>query len=148
MLLPAIHFGQLLNTIFESTILHLLSSPKIFNCGGVKVLQWMMPSYPPDNAIHNWHPGLARLMRLLHWYNFNSDVLDKEEGRLEMLRSILAQHDYKHQVNSWHAQGVPFKDHPHVPEKPEWNLWTWGWKAHIQGDTELSLDYIRKYTTV
>jgi len=110
MLLPAIHFGQLLNNIFESTILHLLTFPRIFNCGGGKVLQWMMPSYvwarvqflpimPSTTGIQVWQG-----MRLLHWYNFNSDVLDKEEGQLEMLHSILAQHDYQHQVNSWHAQ--------------------------------------------
>ena len=33
-----------------------------------------------------------------------------------MLHSILAQLDYQHQVNSWHAQGVPFKDHLYVTE--------------------------------
>ena len=33
-----------------------------------------------------------------------------------MLRSILSQLDYYWQINSWHDQGVPFKDHLYVPE--------------------------------
>lgn len=35
---------------------------------------------------------------------------------MEKLRSILAQMDYKYQVDSWDAKGVPFKDHVYVPE--------------------------------
>lgn len=34
----------------------------------------------------------------------------------EKLRSILAQLDYHHQVNTWHDKGVPFKDHLYVSE--------------------------------
>ena len=43
-------------------------------------------------------------------------VLGKDETKPEMLRSILAQLDYQHQVNSWHAQSVEFKDYLYVPE--------------------------------
>ena len=42
--------------------------------------------------------------------------LDKDETTPEKLRSILAQLDYQYQVNTWHARGVPFKDHLYVPE--------------------------------
>ena len=41
--------------------------------------------------------------------------IDKEEES-DMLRSILAQFDYCHQVCSWDRKGVPFKIHMYVPE--------------------------------
>ena len=40
----------------------------------------------------------------------------RDETELEKLRSILIQMEYQYQVNNWHAHGVPFKDHLHVPE--------------------------------
>jgi len=40
----------------------------------------------------------------------------KDETQVEKLRSILAQLEYKHQVDLWHSKGVPFKDHLYVPE--------------------------------
>ena len=33
-----------------------------------------------------------------------------------MLRSILAQLEYQHQINYWESLGVPFKTHMYVPE--------------------------------
>lgn len=33
-----------------------------------------------------------------------------------MLRSILSQLQYKYEVDSWSAKGVPFKQHMYVPE--------------------------------
>ena len=35
---------------------------------------------------------------------------------MEKLRSVLVQLEYKYQVDYWHAQGIPFKDHLYVPE--------------------------------
>ena len=40
----------------------------------------------------------------------------KKETDTEKLRSILAQLEYQYLVESWEAQGVPFKAHLHVPE--------------------------------
>jgi len=40
----------------------------------------------------------------------------KDENKLEKLRSIMAQLEYKYQVNTWDAKGVPFKTHLYVPE--------------------------------
>ena len=40
----------------------------------------------------------------------------KDETKAEKLRSILAQLEYRHQINSWQMKGVPFKDHLYVPE--------------------------------
>ena len=44
-------------------------------------------------------------------------IIGKDETEPEKLRSILAQLDYHHQVNYWHAQAVPFKNHLYVPER-------------------------------
>ena len=33
-----------------------------------------------------------------------------------MLRAILAQLVFTHEVNQWHSKGVTFKDHLYVPE--------------------------------
>ena len=41
----------------------------------------------------------------------------KSETKVDMLRSVLAQLDYTHQVNHWDSLGVPFKTHLHVPEQ-------------------------------
>ena len=32
------------------------------------------------------------------------------------MRSIMAQLEYKYQVNTWYLNGVPFKTHLYVPE--------------------------------
>lgn len=40
----------------------------------------------------------------------------EEEGKLEKIRSILAQLEYKYQIEYWEAKGVPFKSHIYVPE--------------------------------
>ncbi|XP_065893229.1 uncharacterized protein [Dysidea avara] len=40
----------------------------------------------------------------------------KDETRVEKLRSLLAQLEYKYLINDWHSKGVPFKDHLYVPE--------------------------------
>ncbi len=42
--------------------------------------------------------------------------LGKTEDFTDMLRSILAQLEYRHQINYWESQGVPFKTHMYVPE--------------------------------
>ena len=40
----------------------------------------------------------------------------KDETRVEKLRSILAQIEYRHQINLWCSKGVPFNKHLYVPE--------------------------------
>ena len=40
----------------------------------------------------------------------------KDESKVEKLRSILAQLEYKYQINHWNSKGVPFKDHLYVAE--------------------------------
>ena len=40
----------------------------------------------------------------------------KDETRVEKFRSVLAQLEYRYQVNDWHSKGIPFKDHLYVPE--------------------------------
>lgn len=43
-------------------------------------------------------------------------LLGKDETKVEKLRSIMAQLEYKHQTNILSSKGVPFKDHLYVPE--------------------------------
>ena len=40
----------------------------------------------------------------------------KDKSKVEKLRSILAQLEYKYQINLWQSKGVPFKNHLYVPE--------------------------------
>ena len=40
----------------------------------------------------------------------------KEETEEDKMRSILAQLDYRYQVNHWKEQGIPFNTHLYVPE--------------------------------
>ena len=41
----------------------------------------------------------------------------KDESKVEKLRSILAQLEYKYEINLWQSKGVPFKDYLYyVPE--------------------------------
>ena len=40
----------------------------------------------------------------------------KQETKLEKLKSILAQFEYKHQVMFWVSKGVPFDTHLYVPK--------------------------------
>ena len=40
----------------------------------------------------------------------------KTETQLEMLRSILAQLHYHHEILKWESKGVPFRSHLYVPE--------------------------------
>ena len=40
----------------------------------------------------------------------------REETKVEKLRSILAQLEYRYQVEYWEMKGVPFKSHIHVPK--------------------------------
>ena len=40
----------------------------------------------------------------------------KDESKVEKLRSILAQLEYKYQINHWNSKGVPFKDYLYVAE--------------------------------
>jgi len=40
----------------------------------------------------------------------------KDETLIEKLRSILAQLEYKYQIDQWHDKGVQFKDQLYVPE--------------------------------
>ena len=43
-------------------------------------------------------------------------VAGKDETQVDKLRSILAQLEYKHQIDMWHSKGIPFKDYLYVPE--------------------------------
>jgi len=43
-------------------------------------------------------------------------LLGKDETKVEKLRSVLAQLEYKYKINDWHSKGIPFKDHLYVPE--------------------------------
>ena len=43
-------------------------------------------------------------------------ILGKTEGKLEMVRSILAQLEYRYQILLWTSKGVPFRWHVYVPE--------------------------------
>ena len=40
----------------------------------------------------------------------------KDETKVEKLHSIIAQMEYTYQINTWHAKGISFKHHVHVPE--------------------------------
>ena len=42
--------------------------------------------------------------------------LGKKEDLVDMLRSILAQLEYCHQVCTWDEKGVPFRTYMYVPE--------------------------------
>ena len=69
---------------------------------------------PTGYAIHNWTNGIVIthvLCKMSHHF-----LLGKDESLLDKLRSILAQLEYKHQIDHWHSKGVPFKDHLYVPE--------------------------------
>ena len=41
---------------------------------------------------------------------------DHDESYTEMLRSILAQLEYKYQILLWESRGVPFRTYIYVPE--------------------------------
>lgn len=41
---------------------------------------------------------------------------DHDESYTEMLRSILAQFEYKYQILLWESRGVPFRTYMYVPE--------------------------------
>lgn len=43
-------------------------------------------------------------------------LIGKTEDLLEMLRSILAQLHFKHEILEWEKRGVPFRTHIYVPE--------------------------------
>lgn len=46
----------------------------------------------------------------------NCGFIGKDETTTEKLRSLLAQLEYKYQVNLYHSKWIPFKDHLYVPE--------------------------------
>ena len=76
---------------------------------------------PPGYTVHNWHQGISYIQgcvmnNLCLYHTIYTCIIGKDETEPEKLRSILAQLDYRHQVNYWHAQGVPFKNHLYVPE--------------------------------
>jgi len=68
---------------------------------------------PPGYVIHSWIEGNGI---------FNTNVIPliyipgKDESKVEKLQSILAQLEYKHQINLWNSKGIPFKHHLYVPE--------------------------------
>ena len=43
-------------------------------------------------------------------------IAGEEEDDVDILRSILAQLEYRHQVCSWDEKGVPFRTFMYVPE--------------------------------
>lgn len=45
-----------------------------------------------------------------------TSIIGKDETLLEKLRSILAQLEYKYQVDMWNDKGVLFKERLYVPE--------------------------------
>ena len=44
------------------------------------------------------------------------ESLGIDESKLEKVCSIMAQLEYRYQVNTWDAKGIPFKKHLYVPE--------------------------------
>lgn len=44
------------------------------------------------------------------------NLTGKSETQVEELRSILAQFEYGFQIDHWESEGVPFRNHLHVPE--------------------------------
>ena len=40
----------------------------------------------------------------------------KDETKVDKLRSIMAQLEYKHQIDLFSSKGIPFKEHMYVPE--------------------------------
>ena len=44
--------------------------------------------------------------------------IGKDETKVEKLRSIKSQLEYKYEINLWQSKGVPFKDHLYVPDVP------------------------------
>ena len=45
-----------------------------------------------------------------------SNFQGKDEDDTSILRSILAQLEYSHQIRSWDDKGVPFRTYMYVPE--------------------------------
>lgn len=56
------------------------------------------------------------LLRELSYFLFPYLLLDVDESMADKMRSILAQLDYKYQVDCWCEQGIPFRNHLYVPE--------------------------------
>ena len=44
------------------------------------------------------------------------ESLGKNESKLEKVCSIMAQLEYRYQVNTWDAKAIPFKKHLYVSE--------------------------------
>lgn len=63
-------------------------------------------------TIHTWTEGLYDHVCRGGLYIFDTG---KQESKLEKLKSILAQLEYKHQVMLWVSKGVP-NNHLYVPE--------------------------------
>ncbi|XP_065887166.1 uncharacterized protein [Dysidea avara] len=77
------------------------------------------------NQIHGWITAGAkqddaierlRLKTVPTGYNVHTWIQGKDETQVDKLRSILAQLEYKHQIDMWHSKGIPFKDYLYVPE--------------------------------
>ncbi|XP_065911420.1 uncharacterized protein [Dysidea avara] len=85
------------------------------------------PAVPTDllKQVHGWFKTGAttddpidrlRLQTVPARYTFHTWIEGKDETKAEKLKSILAQLEYKHQVDLWKSKGVPFKEHLYVPE--------------------------------
>ena len=46
----------------------------------------------------------------------STNITGKDETMVEQLRSIMAQLEYKYQIDTWNDKGVLFKDRLYVPE--------------------------------
>ena len=56
-------------------------------------------------------------------YNTSTDVTGKDGTIVEKLHSILAQLEYKYQIDMWNDKGVLFKEQLYVPKiHPETQL--------------------------
>jgi len=69
---------------------------------------------PPGYTIHNWIEGVLIYLRECVVNTFC--ISGKDETKTEKLRSILAQFEYKYQIDVFNAKGIPFKKHLYVPE--------------------------------
>ena len=65
-------------------------------------------------TIHNWIEGVLIYLRECVVNTFC--ISGKDETKTEKLRSILAQFEYKYQIDVFNAKGIPFKKHLYVPE--------------------------------
>ena len=77
-------------------------------CVCIIILYILISKYYSHNLL--LYTTLMRLSIIITLY------IGKSEDIRDMLRSILAQLHFTHQIRHWDSLGVPFKSHMHVPE--------------------------------